>query len=77
MSVMLRFRDDRLLTSNGYDVSRLASYKSELRRLSERFYERRGGGGVRGGGRGAGVRRSFVVRDLRGGVWRVYRTNTR
>ena len=54
--------------SNGFDVARIASYKSELRRLSERFYVR----GARGEcGGGVGLRRYFLVRDLRGGVWKV------
>ena len=58
-------------TSNGFDVARIASYKSELRRLSERFYVRAasGVGGECGGG--VGLRRFFLVRDLRGGVWKV------
>ena len=55
--------------SNGFDVARIASYKSELRRLSERFYVRVSVGGECGGG--VGLRRCFLVRDLRGGVWRV------
>ena len=55
--------------SNGFDVARIASYKSELRRLSERFYVRVSAGGECGGG--VGLRRCFLVRDLRGGVWRV------
>ena len=54
--------------SNGFDVARIASYKSELRRLSERFYVR---GGASECGGGVGLRRSFLVRDLRGGVWKV------
>ena len=54
--------------SNGFDVARIASYKSELRRLSERFYVR---GGASEGGGGVGLRRCFLVRDLRGGVWKV------
>ena len=67
---MLRFRDDRHLGSNGYDVSRLASYKSELQRCSERFYVK--------GRRGSPLRETFIVKDLRGGVWRVRRSrNTR
>ena len=36
--------------SNGFDVARIASYKSELRRLSERFYVRVSVGGECGGG---------------------------
>ena len=56
--------------SNGFDVARIASYKSELRRLSERFYVRGASVGGECGG-GVGLRRSFLVRDLRGGVWRV------
>ena len=58
-------------TSNGFDVARIASYKSELRRLSERFYVRAasGVGGECGGA--VGLRRCFLVRDLRGGVWKV------
>ena len=55
--------------SNGFDVARIASYKSELRRLTERFYVRVSVGGECGGG--VGLRRCFLVRDLRGGVWRV------
>ena len=55
--------------SNGFDEARIASYKSELRRLSERFYVRASVGGECGGG--VGLRRCFLVRDLRGGVWKV------
>ena len=66
-SMMLRHNSYH---SNGFDVARIASYKSELRRLSERFYVRGASAGGECGG-GVGLRRCFLVRDLRGDVWRV------
>ena len=65
-SMMLRHNKN--YHSNGFDVARIASYKSELRRLSERFYVR---GAASECGGGVGLRRCFLVRDLRGGVWKV------
>ena len=56
--------DTKCYVSNGYDLSSLRSYKSDIREYAQRLYVRNG----RAKGNIA-YRDRFLVRDLYGGFW--------
>ena len=63
--------DKKCFTSNGYDLSNLRSYKSDLRDYAERLYVRNGTG--KGN---ITYRDRFLVRDLQGRYWWYYKKSS-
>ena len=63
--------DTKCYVSNGYDVSSLGSYKSDIREYAQRLYVRNGNekGNI-------AYRDRFLVRDLHGGYWWYYKKSS-
>ena len=63
--------DTKCFPSNGYDLSTIRSYKSDLRHYAERLYVRNGTG--KGNIK---YRDKFLVRDLYGRYWWYYKKSS-